>query len=75
MKKILLIALLALLLAPVRAAEQPAGDEQAARRDQVLRAQAAKPYPGTGCWHDEDLALAAYSLNERTRRGRCGDPS
>lgn len=64
MKPILLFSLIALLLAPARAAETPAGDGQAARRDQMLRAQAAKPYPGTGCWHDEDLALAAYWLNE-----------
>jgi hypothetical protein len=37
-----------------------------ARRDTMLRAQHARPYPPDGCWHYEDLALAAYWLNERT---------
>lgn len=37
-----------------------------ARCDIVMRAQLAKPYPGTGCWRHEDFALAAYRLNERT---------
>jgi len=41
-------------------------DEPGARRDTVLRAQLARPYPAEGCWHYEDLALAAYWLNERT---------
>jgi hypothetical protein len=39
----------------------------AERRDAVLRAQLERPYPGEGCWHYEDLALAAYWLNERTK--------
>ncbi len=48
------------------AAGQTAPDEQGARRDVMLRAQLAKPYPADGCWHYEDFALAAYWLNERT---------
>jgi len=36
------------------------------RRDAVMRAQLANPYPPDGLWHHEDFALAAYWLNERT---------
>jgi len=35
------------------------------RRDTTMRAQLARPYPAEGCWHYEDLALAAYWLNQR----------
>ena len=61
--------LVVLLLAPraaIDAAEETLRDEPATRRDAMLRAQLAKPYPGSGCWHYEDFALAAYWLNERT---------
>lgn len=37
-----------------------------ARRDTVMRLQLNKPYPPDGCSHDQDFALAAYWLNERT---------
>lgn len=59
---------LLVMRASLCAAEAPpaTGDEQSARRDVVLRAQLAKPYPAEGCWHYEDFALAAYWLNERT---------
>ncbi len=45
---------------------EAAEDAQAGRRDAMLRAQLARPYPADGCWHHEDFALAAYWLNERT---------
>jgi hypothetical protein len=43
-----------------------AADAQDGRRDQMLCAQLARPYPADGCWHYEDFALAAYWLNKRT---------
>ncbi|MBI5831469.1 MAG: hypothetical protein HZB16_04055 [Armatimonadetes bacterium] len=42
------------------------GDAQTQRCTEMLRLQLAKPYPGEGCWRQEDFALAAYWLNERT---------
>ncbi len=36
-----------------------------ARRDEVLKAQVADPYPPEGVWHYADFALAALYLNER----------
>ncbi len=69
MKNIILTAVFGALLAvplAARAAEAATGDVQRARGDAVLRAQLARPYPGEGCWHYEDFALAAYWLNERT---------
>lgn len=53
-------------LAAVHASGETLRDEPATRRDAMLRAQAAKPYPASGCWHYEDFALAAYWLKERT---------
>lgn len=60
--------LAAVLLAPLPAvlAGPPPDDVQSIRRDTMLKAQLARPYPPEGCWHDEDFALAAYWLNERT---------
>ena len=70
MKQLFWTMALALLVmkASLCAAEAPSvpGDAQGARRDAMLHAQLAKPYPGEGCWHYEDFALAAYWLNERT---------
>ncbi|MCX6897461.1 MAG: hypothetical protein NT105_02055 [Verrucomicrobia bacterium] len=53
------------VVGPAQAATAPR-DEPSARRDVVLRAQLDRPYPPEGCWHYEDLALAAYWLNKRT---------
>ncbi len=41
-------------------------DDADARRDAMLKDQAAAPYPPEGPWHYEDFALAAYFLNQRT---------
>ncbi len=63
------LVLTTLLLAPpaafYAADKAPSGDHDA-RCEVVMRAQLAKPYPPSGCWHDEDFALAAYWLNQRT---------
>ncbi|MCX7049463.1 MAG: hypothetical protein NTX50_28755 [Candidatus Sumerlaeota bacterium] len=60
------VALMALCAALTAAAGKLAADEQGVRCDTVMRAQLAKPYPSSGCWHYEDFALAAYWLNQRT---------
>ncbi|MCX6907091.1 MAG: hypothetical protein NTY01_03500, partial [Verrucomicrobia bacterium] len=64
----LIAALLAVTTAAVATGADAAIIPQTAdvRRDAVMRAQLARPYPPEGCWHYEDLALAAYWLNERT---------
>ncbi len=64
--KQLTLAALLTPLAAIYASEETLHDEPATRRDAMLRAQLAKPYPANGCWHYEDFALAAYWLNQRT---------
>ncbi len=41
-------------------------DTQSQRCREVMELQLKSPYPPSGAWHNEDLALAAYWLNKKT---------
>jgi hypothetical protein len=72
MRKLALLMTIMLSCAMVYAeAAEPAGAPPVAQSDQqlercktVMQAQLAKPFPPDGLWHAEDLALAAYWLNQ-----------
>lgn len=66
MKHLFPLIILALSSPVCFGADKPPIDKPAGRCEVVMRAQLAEPYPPEGCWHDEDFALAAYRLNERT---------
>lgn len=45
---------------------ETAPDTQNQRCREVMEEQLKDPYPPSGAWHNEDLALAAYWLNKKT---------